>query len=411
MPYKTGWVSVRYAPRFKKLRSSAVDRYAELAGPCIVFSACPNTDIDAVCHQLFNASVIAGGSPLGSRVTIVTTRGDRLVITAESPGETHDWLDACTRAASRHINQHYACDTVIGPAGTFARVAAARDLTTSRPVHVRHTSKASLPAPLVALARREAVNLLAVPHHRAVPQVLDVYETPSTVYVVTDVPSAVATPKCLVSIRDRVRVGRPMSERDASYIMHGLLDALLHLHMAGVIHRGCTADAVLFANPTCPDAGVKLTSFELATSAMDGPRDIVSIVDVIRHRGMDESIDSTIAAFIAPEVARGGTGTASQDSWSAGILMHYMLVGVTPFHRDGQVSTAASALATLQQAQGKPGFSGVMWDGVSREAKDLAARLLHADPLKRLLPKQALTHPWFRFNNVDEYDASSSLRR
>jgi hypothetical protein len=409
IPHKSGWLTLRPASRFS--RNCAVDRYAELAGPCIVFSACPNLDVDAACHQLYGATVTSDGPPSAHRINITTLAGDRFIMTAETPEETECWLRECTRVSARHISNHYACDKVVGHAGTLARTAAARDLATGRRVHVRHTKKAPLPPALVTLARREAVILLAFPPHPAVPAILDVYETPSTVYIVTDPPCPHPLPA--VTIRDRVGVGRALPERDAAYAIHSLLDALRHLHASpsAVIHRGVTADSVFFAHPGRPSAGVRLTSFELAISAPDADADIVPVLDLIQHRGINEPIDSTIAAFIAPEVARGEPGGPAQDAWSAGILMHYVLVGVTPFHNGSDNPTAATALDVLQSAQGKPSFAGIMWHGISKEAKDLCARLLHADPDKRLLPRQALTHPWFRFNSVEDYQLTATSHR
>jgi len=41
-------------------------------------------------------------------------------------------------------------------------------------------------------------------------------------------------------------------------------------------------------------------------------------------------------------------------------------------------------------------FRGEEWEDVSMEAKDFIARLLVADPRKRLTTQQCLIHPWLR---------------
>jgi calcium-dependent protein kinase len=120
------------------------------------------------------------------------------------------------------------------------------------------------------------------------------------------------------------------------------------------------------------------------------------MMDVVTHQGLSGPLTNNLAPFLAPEVASGRLGNHLQDSWSAGIIMHYMLVARTPF--DGSGKTPEMALQTIKVARGMPRFLGVMWDGISADARDLCAKLLHADPRRRLSPTQALRHPWFRFN-------------
>lgn len=387
LPFKSGWLGLRVSSgMFKK----PVDRYVELAGAYIVFAASPNTDIMASCYQIYKASVTTDSmSSTSFRINVKTEAGERLVLTAENGPDYEDWLYVLKRAATRHINDHYRCDEVIGPA-VLGRVAGARDIANGDVVSVRMTTKADMADDLVALARRECLNLVSCPPHPAIARVVDMYETATTIYCVTEhVPPQ-------NSIRQIVRGHRPFSERDTSFIVQSLLRTLVHLHDNNMYHRCCTADSVHLVDPTLPERGIKLTSFELAISEHDSPRDHVSLLHVIQHRGLDQPVSTSMAPFVAPEVLRGDIGSFSQDSWAAGILLHYMLVAATPF--DGPNQTAEDALLISAKAVGMPSFRGIMWDGISRDAMDLCARLLHADPRRRLSPRNALRHRWFRFN-------------
>jgi hypothetical protein len=387
IPYKAGWLSLRTSGvRFNK---KSVERFIELAGPCVMFSASPNTAILGGSYQVFGATVAPEKVPGTFRINIKTAGGEVLTLTAETRDEYSSWLKELQRAATRHITKDYVCDRIVGTT-QFGSIATARDLQTGGSASVRITSKHSLPDELVTLARREALNLLSCPPHPTIPRVLDVYETPTSIYCVTE------TVPVGTSIRDLVQGLRPLSERDTSFVIHSLLQTLAVLHERKIVHRGCTADAVHLVSPERAERGIKLTSFEFAVGELDSPKDSHSALNVINLYGMEETMDTSIAPFVAPEVVKGDLGSYMQDSWAAGVLMHYCLVAATPFDGHGQMSR--DALRIIQQACGMPVFRGVMWDGISRDAKDLCAKLLHADPRRRLSPQKALAHRWFRWN-------------
>lgn len=388
LPYKYGWLGLRVGEGMSK---RYVDRYVELAGAYIIFAASPNTDIMASCYQIYKASVTSVVlSSSYYRIDVKTEAGERLVLLAESSQDYHDWLNVLHCASKRHINNHYVCHQVQA-SSIFGRIASARDLVSHERVSVRMTSKADLDDMFVSVARRECLSLISLTSLPTVARIIDMYETAATIYCVTEyIPPA-------NSIRQLVQGRRPFSERDTSFVMHSLLKTLSQLHESKICHRSCTPDAVHLVDPACCEKGIKLTSFELAVHEHDAPRDIVSLRNVVSYKGSDRPVSASIAPYIAPEILKERPGGFSQDSWAAGVLMHYMLVAATPF--DGPGKTANDALAISTEAVGMPSFRGVMWAGISRDAMDLCAQLLHADPRRRLSPRDALRHRWFRFNS------------
>lgn len=388
IPYKAGFLQLRMAGN--GILKKNIDRYVELAGPCIMVSASPNTAIEGSSHQIYGGNVTSEPVPGSHRIIIKTAAGERLSFMAETREDHLLWMKELKRASTRHINHDYKFDRIMGrtPLGS---VALARDHVSGTMASVRITSKKSNPDELIALARREAMNLVSCPPLPTIASLLDIYETPTSIYCVTEcVPAG-------TSIREIVRGRRPMSERDTSFVIQSLLQTLVALHDCKIVHRGCSADSVHLESPERPERGVKLTSFEFALGELDSPSDVASPIDLLRYEGKDSAIDKSLAAFVAPEVVKGNTRSYAQDSWSTGILMHYCLVAATPF--DGAGRSTSDAINVLRSACGMPSFSGCMWDGISNDARDLCAKLLHADPRRRLTPETALSHAWFRWNS------------
>jgi serine/threonine protein kinase len=88
-------------------------------------------------------------------------------------------------------------------------------------------------------------------------------------------------------------------------------------------------------------------------------------------------------AFTAPEVFRSGLCRLASDSWSAGVVLHMLLMG-TRLPTDFVLCDASQAVARLEFAAYTP-----------KAAKDLVKGLLQVDVARRLHPYEALGHPFF----------------
>lgn len=330
---------------------------------------------------MYGASVSAEEFPT-LKITLRPADGGRVTIFAESRKEHLQWVAELTRASRRCLTDVYNFCADLRDGG-FGRVSAAVDRENGVVVDVKVASKASLSAAHVSYARIEAAVLLAMPEHMCIPRVVDVYESARTVYLVTDhLPGR--------ALGDVVAERGAICEAEVACVVRDVLRAIAHAHKHGVMHRMVCADNVVV---NCGDGagavrGAWLCNFELAVAAMDVD-DAPSVQDCISGTG---PLYLRHAMYLAPEVARDTIGDYAQDVWSVGVLMHYLLVGCTPF--DHGVSNLSGLMEVIGRTKGTPSFSGPLWRGVTSGAKHLCASLLHADAGLRVRAAAALGHPW-----------------
>lgn len=77
------------------------------------------------------------------------------------------------------------------------------------------------------------------------------------------------------------------------------------------------------------------------------------------------------------------------DIFSAGIILCAMLTGVCPFYSTNREEVLR------KNKEGNVSVTGVHWDSVSRQAKDLVQKMVAKDPRARCTAREALRHPWF----------------
>jgi len=105
------------------------------------------------------------------------------------------------------------------------------------------------------------------------------------------------------SLADRISEGRAR-ELDASRLARELLEALDHIHGAGIVHRDVKPGNVLIA----PDGTAKLTDFGIAQP--EGATRLTSTGLVVGTR-----------SYLAPEVGRGEPATVRSDLYSCGAVL------------------------------------------------------------------------------------------
>ncbi|XP_027330470.1 serine/threonine-protein kinase PEPKR2-like [Abrus precatorius] len=169
---------------------------------------------------------------------------------------------------------------------------------------------------------------------------------------------------------DKMREGS-CSEHQAAGIIKEVMLVVKYCHDMGVVHRDIKPENILLTK----SGKIKLADFGLAMRISEGQN----------LTGLAGS-----PAYVAPEVLL-GRYSEKVDIWSAGVLLHAMLVGSLPFKGDSQ-EAVFEAIKNV-----KLDFQTGMWESISKPARDLVGRMLTRDISARITADEVLRHPWILF--------------
>ncbi|KAK2391506.1 serine/threonine-protein kinase PEPKR2 [Trifolium repens] len=170
---------------------------------------------------------------------------------------------------------------------------------------------------------------------------------------------------------DQMVKDSPYSEQRAANILKEVMLVIKYCHDMGVVHRDIKPENILLTK-----AGrLKLADFGLAMRISEGQN----------LTGLAGS-----PAYVAPEVLL-GKYSEKVDIWSAGVLLHALLVGSLPFQGDS-LEAVFEAIKTV-----KLDFQAGMWELISKPARDLIGRMLTRDTSARISADEVLRHPWILF--------------
>ncbi|KAK6938103.1 Protein kinase domain [Dillenia turbinata] len=170
---------------------------------------------------------------------------------------------------------------------------------------------------------------------------------------------------------DQMGKERRLSEQRAANVFKELMLVIKYCHEMGVVHRDVKPENVLLM----ASGKIKLADFGLAKRVANGQM----------LAGLAGS-----PAYFAPEVLLGNY-SEKIDIWSAGVLLHALLVGSLPFQGDS-LEAVFEAIKTV-----KFDFHTGMWESISKPARDLLERLLTRDVSSRIMADEVLRHPWILF--------------
>lgn len=400
-PFYQCWATVKQPGEYRR----PVLRFCTVSGPTLRLSATPSADVLATSLCVYGATITTDEFP-SWRIVIRTPSmpSTRVQLFADCRADHIMLTNHLCTASRRAITDHY---TFVSHARdtSFSRVCNAVD-NHGQPVTVKLWAKQRLTTQSAALARREPVLLLDIPKHVCLPDVCDIFDSPRAYYVVMNGVSQ-------DTLASNFGQFGAFAEVDVAIVIANLLQALIHISKFNVVHRFIAPNTITIT--TAPQdsmariAAVELTDFELAARVGDAQDSgiVPSVTDVLREHS---HVLHSHAAYVPPEVyseLKSGKRPDGQDHsltqsesafsfdvWSVGMVMHWMLVGCTPF--DSYLTSFDKVSAIIADASGMPVFSGPLWRGVSTGAKHLCANLLHAHPRLRLSPESALQHPWLR---------------
>lgn len=176
---------------------------------------------------------------------------------------------------------------------------------------------------------------------------------------------------------DEITERRSLDEFWAAGVMQQVFGALTYCHEKKVMHRDLKPENIMVRKSTVNSPGqtcrrvpeVILIDFGMAM-VYDG-------------RPVQAGGSSLMGTndYMAPEAKRGWSNPAS-DVWSAGVVLHAVLVGRLP--------------ASTKVMGGEELTLGSGWEHVSQAARELVQKLLTVEYQCRMTAAQAAEHPWTR---------------
>ena len=134
----------------------------------------------------------------------------------------------------------------------------------------------------------------------------------------------------------------PLDDATIARIGLGVLDGLMAVHRADIVHRDVKPDNILIAGePHSDDAAVFLVDFGIAK--INGDRPVTRTDRIVGT-----------PAYIAPERLRNGPVTAAADLWSLGVTLYRAVDGASPFQREGEYQADATRAAILHDQPRPP---------------------------------------------------------
>ncbi|KAF1742424.1 hypothetical protein MXB_355 [Myxobolus squamalis] len=174
---------------------------------------------------------------------------------------------------------------------------------------------------------------------------------------------------------EEITLRQKYSEKDASFVMQKILEAVFYCHKQNIIHRDIKPENLLLANKT-PSADIKLADFGLAVEVTNGQKEYFGFAGT--------------PGYLSPEVIQKVPYGKEVDAWACGVILYILLVGYPPFWDDDQ-------MILLSKIRDQPAvFHSPEWITVSPEVKALISLMLDKNPLSRISIADALNHPWIK---------------
>uniref|UniRef100_A0AAR2LYY7 Protein kinase domain-containing protein n=1 Tax=Pygocentrus nattereri TaxID=42514 RepID=A0AAR2LYY7_PYGNA len=247
--------------------------------------------------------------------------------------------------------------------GAFSEVVLAEEKSTQRLVAVKCIPKKALEG-----KENSIENEIAVLHrikHENIVSLEDIFESQSHLYLVMQLVSG-------GELFDRIVEKGFYTERDASKLIHQILDAVKYLHDMGIVHRDLKPENLLYYSMD-EDSNIMISDFGLSK---------------IEDSGTVMSTACGTPGYVAPEVLAQKPYSKAVDCWSIGVISYILLCGYPPFYDENDAKLFEQILKAEYE------FDSPYWDDISDSAKDFICHLMEKDPTLRYTCEQALQHPW-----------------
>ncbi|MBM9460262.1 serine/threonine protein kinase [Nocardioides sp. zg-536] len=232
-----------------------------------------------------------------------------------------------------HVGQRYALERELG-SGAGGAVWLAHDELLDRAVAVKRLPRSPGDTEVSLRAAREA-RLAARVSHPHVVSVFDLVEDDDELWLVMEHVEG-------RSLSELLRADGPLSPDEAAELLAPIADALASAHDNGVVHRDIKPSNILVTS----EGVAKLTDFGIARGDDDATLTQTGIV-------------TGSPAYLAPEVACGGTADKASDVWSFGATLVHALTGRPPYHQeDGTNGALAVVYRVVHEPPPRPSEAG-----------------------------------------------------
>lgn len=186
-----------------------------------------------------------------------------------------------------------------------------------------------------------------------------------------------------------------LSDEMARTYFHQLINGIEILHKNGICHRDLKPQNLLLDG----NCVLKITDFGLS-KIMQTQEDKVMQTQHVGTRG-----------FQSPEQRAKQSYSFPCDMFAAGVILFILLTGYPPFEH---AQATDYWFKELMEKNGKPANVKKFWKKhrdakISDAAKDFIARLLAADPHKRLNIEQCREHPWMQAKKLSQDEIKAQL--
>ncbi|KAF8524335.1 snf 1 [Hysterangium stoloniferum] len=244
--------------------------------------------------------------------------------------------------------------------GTFGKVKMANHVLTGQRVAMKYLSKEAIAVSGTKTRVLREVQYMQMLKHAHIVKLYEVISTSTHIIIVLEYVGG--------ELFDFIVNNGRMPESQARRLFQQLISGVEYSHRLKIVHRDLKPENVLLDE----ELNVKIADFGLSNVVTDGEFLLTSCGS---------------PNYAAPEVIRGLRYTGPEvDVWSCGVILYVMLCGRLPFE-DPEVNVLFSKIT--QGDYYEPSH-------LSHEARNLIARMLAVDPIKRITVPDIMCTTFFK---------------
>lgn len=250
--------------------------------------------------------------------------------------------------------------------GNFSKVKVGTDAETGETWAIKIIDKEQLAKERMEEQLKREIAVMKMLKQSNIVQLKEVMQTANHIYLVLELVTG-------GELFDKIVAAKRFDEPTARKYFHQLISGIHYCHSQGIAHRDLKPENLLLdANDT-----LKISDFGLSNLQRGGADGQGTLLQTV----------CGTPNYVAPEVLkeRGYNGITA-DVWSCGVVLFVMLAGFLPFD-DPNMNALFNKIERGEYRMARH---------FSDQAKDLIAKMMTVDPVKRLTIQGIIDHPWFQ---------------